>query len=301
MGDRHRSQPAASTRHHLQTSMAKQQRVAGRSPILDASLAPHILAFLRPSLMIRSTCRAFKCAIERHEAPEKHQTVIREATCSTGLVCWAVDNGLSPTLAQNSCICLGDIEGLLLLLNHYGLSLLPAQAYCAARSGQVRILQWLFEQGCASRHDSDVCRSAAEGGQLEALQWPNWQHVERLHMLSCSGARTLGGAAVGARQRLPLGPGGLLRGGGKRALGGAAVGTRQWLPLRRLCCISAEEMAAAAARADGSATGLPETGVVDGMPHFIDWDELAHIQWQPASLCAWGHELFGRASSRSVL
>eukprot|EP00611_Tribonema_gayanum_P030136 TRINITY_DN8286_c1_g1_i2.p2 TRINITY_DN8286_c1_g1~~TRINITY_DN8286_c1_g1_i2.p2 ORF type:complete len:128 (-),score=32.61 TRINITY_DN8286_c1_g1_i2:161-544(-) len=126
---------------------------------------------------------------------------------------------MGPQLAQKSCICHGDCEGLLLLRNHYDLPLQAEHAYRAASSGNVRMLQWLPTHGFPfTSRDKQVCRFAAEGGHLQALQWlrqagSKWNS----HMLRSSRTWAFGGAAVGARQLLPLEQGGLLRGGGRRA------------------------------------------------------------------------------------
>ena len=101
----------------------------------------------------------------------------------------------------------------------------------AARSGQLEVLQWARANGCP--WDRWTCTAAAKGGHLEVLQWARangcpwdedvllggdgraprgaavgareWVPVEREYVLGCGAGRAPRGAAVGARERLPVG------------------------------------------------------------------------------------------------
>eukprot|EP00611_Tribonema_gayanum_P001212 TRINITY_DN108_c1_g1_i2.p2 TRINITY_DN108_c1_g1~~TRINITY_DN108_c1_g1_i2.p2 ORF type:complete len:234 (+),score=41.14 TRINITY_DN108_c1_g1_i2:154-855(+) len=219
-------------------------RAAGADhPVLTT--APHILAFLPPSLMTRSTCIDFNAEIEKLEAPRKHQTVAADAVTSASLIEWAVQSGLDAALAQKMCVRHRDLNGLLVL--HRLHALLPRRDYAtiAAEKGDLQLLQWLRQNGIIfSNSDKEVCSSAAAGGHLEVLQWLRrtgcgWNAdtcaaaaaAGHLEVLQCPAAR---GAAVGVRQWLQMGHaryGHLLISGCRGAPRDAAVGDCAWLLL----------------------------------------------------------------------
>ena len=73
-----------------------------------------------------------------------------------------------------------------------------------AHGGHLEVLKWLRENGCQG--DADVCAAAAEKGHLAVLRWARangypWDVRGR------SAERTPRGAAVGARERVPVGQG----------------------------------------------------------------------------------------------
>ena len=76
---------------------------------------------------------------------------------------------------------------------------------CAAGGGHLEVLQWARANGCP--WDEWTCRNAAGGGHLEVLQWAraNGCPWDSFDLCSRCGRRTPGGAAMGARQRMPLG------------------------------------------------------------------------------------------------
>ena len=74
----------------------------------------------------------------------------------------------------------------------------------AARSGQLEELKALRADGCP--WNNWTCLAAAKGGHLEVLQWARangcpWNEID-MHVRG--GERKTRGAAVGARQRLPV-------------------------------------------------------------------------------------------------
>eukprot|EP00611_Tribonema_gayanum_P015448 TRINITY_DN2728_c1_g1_i1.p1 TRINITY_DN2728_c1_g1~~TRINITY_DN2728_c1_g1_i1.p1 ORF type:complete len:252 (-),score=24.73 TRINITY_DN2728_c1_g1_i1:692-1447(-) len=152
----------------MQTRASRRAQIAAANPLLDPMLAQHILAFLRPSLMIRSTCRAFRSAIEAHEAEHKHHTVAADAVYSARLTVWAACNGLDPKLAQAWCASYGNLEGLRRLRSVFGLPLNEISCCRAARGGHLETLQGLRQSG--STWCARTCRKAAHGGHLELLQ-----------------------------------------------------------------------------------------------------------------------------------
>eukprot|EP00611_Tribonema_gayanum_P021687 TRINITY_DN421_c1_g2_i2.p5 TRINITY_DN421_c1_g2~~TRINITY_DN421_c1_g2_i2.p5 ORF type:complete len:121 (-),score=23.43 TRINITY_DN421_c1_g2_i2:933-1244(-) len=92
----------------MQTAAAA---AAAAHPIADPSLVQHILAFLRPSLMIRSSCRLFRSANETGQQ-QQQLTLTADVVISAKLIEWAVLNGLQPGMAQAVCICSGNLDGL---------------------------------------------------------------------------------------------------------------------------------------------------------------------------------------------
>eukprot|EP00611_Tribonema_gayanum_P022733 TRINITY_DN462_c0_g1_i1.p1 TRINITY_DN462_c0_g1~~TRINITY_DN462_c0_g1_i1.p1 ORF type:complete len:398 (-),score=41.53 TRINITY_DN462_c0_g1_i1:803-1996(-) len=144
-------------------------RVAADNPVV--TLASLILGFMPPSLMLRSTCRAFRSAADKLHDPEvKHLTVAADAAGSLSLIQWAVQNGLKRSMARCSCIRRGDLTGLRLLDTETSfLFWQPEHTYVAARQGHLAVLQWLHANSCP--WDSQTCSEAAAGGHLAVLQW----------------------------------------------------------------------------------------------------------------------------------
>eukprot|EP00611_Tribonema_gayanum_P019074 TRINITY_DN324_c0_g2_i1.p3 TRINITY_DN324_c0_g2~~TRINITY_DN324_c0_g2_i1.p3 ORF type:complete len:107 (+),score=11.97 TRINITY_DN324_c0_g2_i1:245-565(+) len=72
-----------------------------------------IVAFLPPSLMVRSTCTAFRAAAEKvHKPVKKHwATSMDDALASASLVEWAMQNGFQPQMAYKASIRRGDVPG----------------------------------------------------------------------------------------------------------------------------------------------------------------------------------------------
>eukprot|EP00611_Tribonema_gayanum_P015441 TRINITY_DN2728_c0_g1_i1.p1 TRINITY_DN2728_c0_g1~~TRINITY_DN2728_c0_g1_i1.p1 ORF type:complete len:373 (-),score=31.94 TRINITY_DN2728_c0_g1_i1:49-1116(-) len=138
-------------------------------PLLDPTLAQYTLAFLRPSLMIRSTCRMFRDAAGANEAEKQHRTVGADAVASIKLIRWAVRIGLHPELAQESCIRCGNLDGLRRLRLLYDLPLAEEHCELAASGGYLELLQFLRQSGCP--WSEWTCSCAADGGHLDVLQW----------------------------------------------------------------------------------------------------------------------------------
>ncbi|KAG5178060.1 hypothetical protein JKP88DRAFT_350445 [Tribonema minus] len=144
--------------------------MAVEQPLFTPMLTHYILAFISSSVMVRSTCHAFKRVAEDHEGKQKRRkTTAAEAATTVSLVRWAVINGLTPELAQTSCVRRGSLEGLRLLRSLYALPLHAGHAREAARRGRLNLLEWLRENGCP--WDEHTCSGAAEGGHLEVLRW----------------------------------------------------------------------------------------------------------------------------------
>eukprot|EP00611_Tribonema_gayanum_P020891 TRINITY_DN3903_c0_g1_i2.p1 TRINITY_DN3903_c0_g1~~TRINITY_DN3903_c0_g1_i2.p1 ORF type:complete len:245 (-),score=18.75 TRINITY_DN3903_c0_g1_i2:521-1168(-) len=200
---------------------------AAPHPILDPALAQQILAFLRPSLMIRSTCRLFRSATEAREPKQKHCTVAADAIASVSLIDWAVQNGLQLDEALSTCFH-GSLDGLRRLCSFYGMPVDKLHCSLAASGGNLEILQWLRQNGCS--WFKGACAEAAFGGHLEGAAVGPCQRVPlvRGKMQLCCTHRALGGAAVGPRQRVPMGQANVQLRSIRGTPGGAAVGTRQW-------------------------------------------------------------------------
>ncbi|KAG5175135.1 hypothetical protein JKP88DRAFT_339299 [Tribonema minus] len=135
------------------------------------SVAPVFLAFLSPSLMLRSTCHAFHDLLEHSSARRKHRTVAADAVGSTSLIMWAVQNGMDAAMAQTSCIYRGDMAALLQLRRTHATELRPLHAEIAAARGHQQLVQWLRQRCAILDWGVRLCRAAAQGGQLEVLQW----------------------------------------------------------------------------------------------------------------------------------
>jgi hypothetical protein len=74
----------------------------------------------------------------------------------------------------------------------------------AASFGQVEVLKWLRENGCP--WDEWTCMSAAERGHLEVLKWARENGAPCTEKTCARGGEwPPRGAAVGARERLPVG------------------------------------------------------------------------------------------------
>jgi hypothetical protein len=101
----------------------------------------------------------------------------------------------------------------------------------AVNLGYLSVVQRLQRQGRLSRQEF-ICFAAAMSGQLEELKALRadgcpWDSN------TCSSWRASRGAAVGARERLPVGREHLHIGGERRAPRGAAMGAREWVPVGR--------------------------------------------------------------------
>ncbi|KAG5175548.1 vacuolar protein sorting-associated protein 26-domain-containing protein, partial [Tribonema minus] len=105
-------------------------------------LASHILAFVPPSIIVRSTSRTFLGVTEQIHKAE---------------------------VALRSCACCGDVTGLDLVHTTYDLPLLSDHCQLAARRGHLGALQWLRGHDCP--WDDGTCNSAAYCGSLAVLQW----------------------------------------------------------------------------------------------------------------------------------
>ena len=74
----------------------------------------------------------------------------------------------------------------------------------AAEGGHLEVLQWLRANGCP--WDEKTCSMSAEGGHLDVLQWARANGcTEAAPVLGGGFGRAPRGAAVGARERLPVG------------------------------------------------------------------------------------------------
>eukprot|EP00611_Tribonema_gayanum_P020892 TRINITY_DN3903_c0_g1_i3.p1 TRINITY_DN3903_c0_g1~~TRINITY_DN3903_c0_g1_i3.p1 ORF type:complete len:223 (-),score=16.55 TRINITY_DN3903_c0_g1_i3:909-1490(-) len=177
---------------------------AAPHPILDPALAQQILAFLRPSLMIRSTCRLFRSATEAREPKQKHCTVAADAIASVSLIDWAVQNGLQLDEALSTCFH-GSLDGLRRLCSFYGMPVDKLHCSLAASGGNLEILQWLRQNGCS--WFKGACAEAAFGGHLEGAAVGSCQRVPlgRKHVQFCCTGRTAAHASVGSCPWVPLG------------------------------------------------------------------------------------------------
>eukprot|EP00611_Tribonema_gayanum_P019084 TRINITY_DN324_c1_g1_i8.p2 TRINITY_DN324_c1_g1~~TRINITY_DN324_c1_g1_i8.p2 ORF type:complete len:147 (-),score=15.80 TRINITY_DN324_c1_g1_i8:144-584(-) len=134
-------------------------------PILLPFVAEHTLAFLPPSLMVRSTCSAFRAAVEKVHQPVRKQrsTSAVDAVTSTSLIHWALQNSLPPKMAQKACIRRGDIGGLQ-ALNLCGFPFHWRHTALAAECGHLPMLQWLRQNGCPwNRHTCSTCTGLPMG------------------------------------------------------------------------------------------------------------------------------------------
>eukprot|EP00611_Tribonema_gayanum_P028733 TRINITY_DN7481_c0_g1_i1.p2 TRINITY_DN7481_c0_g1~~TRINITY_DN7481_c0_g1_i1.p2 ORF type:complete len:266 (-),score=11.40 TRINITY_DN7481_c0_g1_i1:174-971(-) len=140
-------------------------------PILAPVVAEYTLAFLSPSLMVRSTCTTFRCAADAvHKEKDRCSTIAADTVASTRLIRWALQYGLIPRQAQEGCIRRGDLEGLRRLRDTCVTApLLAVHACRAASRGDLPMLQWLRQNNCP--WESSTCASAAIGGHLNVLQW----------------------------------------------------------------------------------------------------------------------------------
>eukprot|EP00611_Tribonema_gayanum_P026967 TRINITY_DN653_c1_g2_i2.p1 TRINITY_DN653_c1_g2~~TRINITY_DN653_c1_g2_i2.p1 ORF type:complete len:295 (-),score=31.07 TRINITY_DN653_c1_g2_i2:325-1209(-) len=165
------NEPIRSQKETQLRAMTRTQ-AAAEHPILLSVVAEYILAYLPPSLMVRSTCAAFRNAVEKIHEPVRKQwtTPAADAVTSTTLIRWAMQNKLTPKMAQKACIRRGDIAGLQ-ALNLCGLPLTAHWRYTvlAAECGHLPMLRWLRQIGCPL--NSHTCISAARHGHLEVLQW----------------------------------------------------------------------------------------------------------------------------------
>ncbi|KAG5185309.1 Cullin binding-domain-containing protein [Tribonema minus] len=137
-----------------------------------------ILAFLPPSLMVRSTCTAFRAAAEKvHKPVKKHwATSMDDALASASLVDWALQNGFQPQMAYKASIRRGDVPALrrghlemLQWLHANGYPWDWGSSHAAAAGGHFEVLQWLHANGCP--WDTLTCPRAARRGDLQTLQW----------------------------------------------------------------------------------------------------------------------------------
>ena len=101
----------------------------------------------------------------------------------------------------------------------------------AACNGHLEVLQWARENGCP--WDENTCWAAASGGQLEVLQWARANGCPWDEDTCDSGGfgRAPRGAAVGTRERLPVGRVDVRVRGDERAPRDATVGARERLPV----------------------------------------------------------------------
>ena len=76
--------------------------------------------------------------------------------------------------------------------------------WAAAWGGHFEVVQWARANGCP--WDEQTCREAAKGGHLEVLQWAraNGCPWNESTCRRSSGGRASRGAAVGARERVPV-------------------------------------------------------------------------------------------------
>ncbi|KAG5189294.1 hypothetical protein JKP88DRAFT_286895 [Tribonema minus] len=130
-------------------------------PILN--VAPHIMGFLPPTLMARSTCRTFHDILEHGPAPRKHQTVAADALA---VLQWlrqvgSAWNELVPTIAAA-----GGHLAMLQWAHANGCPWDSDTCMYAAANGH---LAWARANGCP--WDEDTCSRAAEGGNLDILLW----------------------------------------------------------------------------------------------------------------------------------
>ncbi|KAG5176438.1 hypothetical protein JKP88DRAFT_347071 [Tribonema minus] len=157
--------------------VAVSKKTKHESAMVDVAVVRHILAFLPPSIMVRSTCRIFRSAIKERTTEGRRCTVAADAVANVSLFRWAMQNGLKASLAQNSCTCRGDVSGLRLLRDHFHMQLYINHTSRAAAKGQLLLLQWLRQEGCPC--DPSLCNTAlqaghfeaAAAGHLEVLQW----------------------------------------------------------------------------------------------------------------------------------
>eukprot|EP00611_Tribonema_gayanum_P017025 TRINITY_DN2954_c0_g1_i1.p1 TRINITY_DN2954_c0_g1~~TRINITY_DN2954_c0_g1_i1.p1 ORF type:complete len:180 (-),score=3.60 TRINITY_DN2954_c0_g1_i1:8-547(-) len=158
-----------------QSRATTRRRAAAEHPILLPVIAEYTLAFLPPSLMVRSTCAAFRAAVEKVHEPVSEQwaTLAKDAVASTSLIPWAMQNGLRPEMARNACVRRGFVAGLQLYNPMCALPLIAEHAALAARGGHLPTLQWLRQSGCP--WNRRVCSNAARHGHLAVLQWARAQ------------------------------------------------------------------------------------------------------------------------------
>ena len=86
----------------------------------------------------------------------------------------------------------------------------------AAEGGHLEVLQWARTNGCP--WNEGTCSAAALGGHLEVLQWAraNGCPWDRWTCTAAADEWSSGGAAVGARKRLPVDRIDARNGGGPR-------------------------------------------------------------------------------------
>ena len=174
---------------------------------------------------------------------------MRDAVAATGLRFKEFD--------EYGALKLGCLSALQRLQRQGRLSREEHLCQAAARSGQLEELKALRADGCP--WTVRTCCAAATGGHLEVLQWARangapWDaetctdaarcgHFEVLQWLRAKGCpwdsdvrargegRVPRGAAVGARERVPVGQGDVLVCGEGRAPRDASVGARERLPV----------------------------------------------------------------------
>jgi len=148
---------------------------------------------------------------------------MRDAVAATGLRFKEFD--------EYGALKLGCLSALQRLQRQGRLSREEHLCQAAARSGQLEELKALRADGCP--WTVRTCCAAATGGHLEVLQWARangapWD-AETFH--GRGEMRALRGAAVVARERLPVGHSDVRARGEGRVPRGAAVGARERVPV----------------------------------------------------------------------
>ena len=122
---------------------------------------------------------------------------MRDAVAATGLRFEELD--------ENRAVILGCLSAVQRLQRGGRLSRRELLCQAAATDGHLEELKVLRENGCP--WNEDTCAYAAFGGQLEVLQWARAERrpMGREYVYVGGGARASRGAAVVARERLPVG------------------------------------------------------------------------------------------------
>eukprot|EP00611_Tribonema_gayanum_P023322 TRINITY_DN4882_c0_g1_i3.p1 TRINITY_DN4882_c0_g1~~TRINITY_DN4882_c0_g1_i3.p1 ORF type:complete len:284 (-),score=32.97 TRINITY_DN4882_c0_g1_i3:354-1205(-) len=146
-------------------------RVAAEHPLHSPNLVKRVLAYIAPSVMVRSTSLTFRAAIKQlhNDVLKQKSTAAADAVASVSLLQWALRHRLDKRVALRCCVRRGNLNLFCLVKTTHSLPLQLRHARLAAEHGHLHMLKWLRQNGC--EWDPMVCGRAAKNGHLEVLQW----------------------------------------------------------------------------------------------------------------------------------
>ncbi|KAG5190285.1 hypothetical protein JKP88DRAFT_299400 [Tribonema minus] len=156
------------------------------------ALCNRILQGLRPSVMLRTTCKQFRDTVDASsDGPPR--TFAEDGVANITVLRWALLSGLEPAAALTACVRSRKVEVLGELLRLYPASALR-RSHCtmklAAGAGRLPILECLQANGFRF-NVKGTCSAAAGGGHLKTLRWPR-KHGCPWHVTACSRAAEKG-------------------------------------------------------------------------------------------------------------